>query len=121
MIINLTPHAIRVRLGPSNEPTPQEGDIVLPPSGSVARCQTTTEVVERREIATAISVPVFATTFGTVDGLPRRRDGVTLVVSTPVAQAAKRADVVSPLTDTTAIRKDGQVYAVRGFQTFARR
>lgn len=115
MLRNLTPHPLRVRIDPSADPSPLDSDLILVPSGSVARCQATTAFV-----ADADGIPVSATTFGAVEGLPTRQRGVTLVTSTLVAQAAKRADVVSPLTDGTAVRKDGQVYAVRGFQTFAR-
>jgi hypothetical protein len=108
VIINLTPHAISV--------ANSEGDVVmtLPPSGNVARVATSQEVV--RELA---GRPVVRTVFGEVTGIPEPVEGTVYLVSTLVAQAARRSDVVSPDTGPTAVRKDGQVVAVRGFQVFA--
>ena len=106
-IINATPHSISLANA--------EGDVVaeFAPSGIVARCATTTE-----EVGTLAGFPVKRTSFGAVHGLPEEKEGTIYIVSLLVAQALKgvRNDVVSPLTDTTAIRKDGQVVAVRGFQ-----
>jgi hypothetical protein len=106
-IINLTPHAINL--------ADDSGNVIatFQPSGNVARVATSQVVV--RELA---GRPVSRTTFGEVTGVPAPVDGVSYLVSTAVAQAAARPDVVSPDTGPTAIRKDGQVVAVRGFQTF---
>lgn len=115
MLVNLTEHAIRIRLDASNDPTPLASDVVLAPSGIVARCQATTSVIEVID-----GIPVSGTDFGAIEGLPLIQAGVILVTSTLVAQVARRSDTVSPLTDRTAIRTPaGQVFAVRGLQTFA--
>jgi hypothetical protein len=107
-VINLTPHAISV--------ANSEGGVVmtLPPSGNVARVATSQEVVWE-----LVERPVTRTVFGEVTGIPAPAEGIVYLVSTLVAQAARRPDVVSPDTGPTAVRKDGQVVAVRGFQVFA--
>jgi hypothetical protein len=107
-VVNLTPHAISV--------ADSEGNVVmtLPPSGHVARVATSQEVVWE-----LVGRPVTRTVFGEVTGIPEPVEGTVYLVSTLVAQAARRSDVVSPDTGPTAVRKDGQVVAVRGFQVFA--
>jgi len=107
-VINLTPHAISL--------AEVDGNVIetFAPSGTVARVATTSEVV-----AELMGRPVSRTSFGEVTGVPAPVEGVVYLVSTLVAQAARRPDVVSPDTGPTAIRKDGQVVAVRGFQAFA--
>jgi hypothetical protein len=108
VIINLTPHEINL--------ADEAGNVIatFPPSGQVARVAAS-QVVARK----LVGRPVSLTTFGEVTGVPAPVEGVFHLVSTAVAQAAKRPDVVSPDTGPTAIRKDGQVVAVRGFQVFA--
>jgi hypothetical protein len=108
-IINLTPHAINVRLNGR--------DITIPPSGQVARVASSSALV-----AEVDGIPVYRTVFGEIEGLPAPQDGIVLVTSTIVAQAAARlgrTDVVSPDTGPTAIRQDGQIVAVTRLQTFA--
>ena len=101
-IVNLTPHAIAVELS--------EGERrIFAPSGSIARVQSTSIVIGNVD-----GVPVSRATLGAVTGLPPAADGVIFLVSAMVAQAAQRADVVSPDTGPTAIRENGQVVAVRG-------
>lgn len=106
-IINATPHAISL----AND----AGEIVktYEASGLVVRCATSSEVVGELD-----GFPVKQSSFGSVVGLPEEKEGTTYLVSLMVAQALKgrRNDLVCPLTDATAIRKDGQVVAVRGFQ-----
>lgn len=106
-LVNVTPHSIVIR--------PPEGDeVTLLPSGVIARCSTSTEPV-----GSACGVLVVKATMGALQDLPAEEAGVLYVGSLVVALAAKaagRSDVVSPLTDATAIRKDGQVVAVRGLQ-----
>jgi hypothetical protein len=55
--------------------------------------------------------------FGPIEGLPGPEPGVIYVVSALVAQAARRADVVSPATGHPLARRDGggQVVSVPGF------
>lgn len=105
-ILNCTPHPINLVLEDGRE-------VVFPPCGTVARCATSQEVVGTLEGA-----PVARTVFGAVTGLPAPAPGVTLLVSSLVAQAANRPDVVSPDTGATALREGGVVKAVRGFQVF---
>ena len=52
-----------------------------------------------------------------VQGLPAPEEGVYLIVSALVAQAAKRADVVSPATGHPDVVRDqkGQIASVPGF------
>jgi hypothetical protein len=92
-----------------------EGNVVatFPPSGTTARLATSAEIV-----GSLMGCPITRTSFGEITGLPETKPGVVYLVSTLVAQAARRADVVAPDTGPTAVRKDGQVVAVRGFQTF---
>lgn len=106
-IVNLTPHAISTADADGNLLATYE------PSGSLARCAVSSETV-----ATVDGVAIRRTVFGEVTGIPAAQDGVLYLTSTLVAQAAKRADVVSPDTGPTAVRKDGHVIAVKGFQTF---
>lgn len=109
-LINLTPHEIVLR--------PDEGqEVVLPPSGQVARV-----AVSQQVVAMVGDIPIVATTFGDIEGLPEPRPGVLYVASTLVAQAAAergRRDVVSPDTGPTAVRdEEGRIVAVRRLQTF---
>jgi hypothetical protein len=107
IVINTTPHAINL--------ADKAGEVVrtYAPSGVVVRCSVSTEAVGELD-----GFPVQSSTFGEVSGLPPEMEGTIYIVSLLVAQAlkGKRGDIVSPLTDATAIRKDGQVVAVRGFQ-----
>lgn len=105
-IINLTPHTISV--------VDAEGNIKnIEASGQLARVATSSEVV-----ATVDGVEVRRTVFGAVTGVPAPSAGTLYLVSTIVAQAARRPDVVSPDTGPSALRQAGQVKAVRAFQTF---
>lgn len=109
-IVSVLPHEITVRL--------DGRDVVIPPSGQLARVATST-----REIATVDGIPIVATVFGEIVGLPEPQPGVLYLGSTLLAQAAARqgrTDVVSPDTGPTAIREDGQVVAVIRLQTFIR-
>lgn len=105
-LVNLTPHAINV--------AGTDGEVVLtvPPGGVIARVTTSQEVVGNID-----GIDVVKTTFGTVEGLPEPTAGTTYVVSSLVlGRCQDRDDVVAPDTGPTAIRKDGQVVAVRRFQ-----
>jgi hypothetical protein len=105
--INMTPHAIAL--------ADEAGNIIrtIEPSGSVARMTTSQEVVGVFD-----SIPFKRTVYGEIQGLPAQEEGVMLVVSTLIASAARRSDVVSPDTGPTAVRENGQVKAVRAFQVF---
>ena len=110
-IYNCTPHAIVVRKDDGSDTT-------FPPSGSVVRLATETKVAY-----TVDGIPVYRTTFGQPEGWPEEAQaGDVVIVSTLVAQheasGHQKFAVISPDTGPTAIRVDGQVVAVRGFQTF---
>jgi len=96
--INLTPHPINLNDGR-----------VFPPSGVVARVASSHTQFDADGIASVV--------FGDVTGLPDQQDGVCLIVSALVAQAAKRPDVVSPATGhPDAVRNDkGHIVSVPGF------
>lgn len=105
--INLTPHAINLANA--------DGEITLtiPASGQTARIASTQTVVGEIN-----GIPVRRTDWGQVEGLPEAQEGVVFVVSTLVAQAVRRADVVSPDTGPTDVREGGLVKAVRALQAF---
>ncbi len=108
-IVNCTPHAIVVR-------DAVEQDRIFPPSGILVRC-----AVRSVPCATVDGVPVVRSEMGDLEGLPEPEQGTVYIVSTPAAQKAAalgRPDVLSPDTGPTAIRENGQVKAVRGFQRF---
>ena len=108
-LVNLTPHAIVIRLADGTDRT-------IPPSGQTVRCQVRTEQLEPLD-----GISVVRSAFGDLEGLPAPEEGTVFITSTPAAQKAAvlgRTDVVSPDTGPTAIRENGQVKAVRGFQRF---
>ena len=88
-ILNLTPHAVSF--------VAEDGSLLMKvePSGQVARCKTETRVVAQVEVD-GILIPETETVFGDVEGLPDPEEGVIYLVSSLVAQAAKRDDVVIP-------------------------
>lgn len=99
-MLNLTPHAIRIRHADGTE-------MVFEPSGTVARV-TTEEVV----IADINGIPVVKRVTGDVTGLPE--NGVPCIVSSMVLTALTgQAGVYAPDTGSTAIRDDkGHIVAV---------
>ena len=119
-LINLTPHALRLRIDELNDAIPLESDIVLQPAGPAAR-------VDQRSIITGYvnAFPIKRTVFQEIYDLPNPEEGVVYIVSMLVAQQAKRDDVMSP---NTAPGQDirypadhklkGLTFAVRGFQQF---
>lgn len=89
-LINLTPHSITL--------CAPDGALLaeIAPSGQVARVTTTPGALT--EVA-GVPVPVAQpTAFGAVEGLPAAQASTFYIVSTLVAQVAKRADVLSPGT-----------------------
>jgi len=112
MIYNCTPHKIIIRN--------QDGtDTTFEPCGSVARVETQT-----RKIAEYGDIEIRYTEFGKITGLPEGLIFSDLViVSSVVAQAAEDTNgigctLVAPDTGPTAIRENGQIVAVTGFQMF---
>ncbi len=101
--VNVTPHAIVVRLADGSEQ-------VFPPSGVIARCSS-----KNIPCSSIEGVPCSKTSFGEVEGLPPPQEGVVYIASLLVRERSARSDVVSPDTGPTAIRENGQVKAVLGF------
>jgi hypothetical protein len=108
VIINLTPHA--VTLMPEGPGGPQ---VVLEPSGTVARC-----AVERESVSSVrvngVDIPINRTRFGQVEGLPEPRPGVLYLASALAAQAATasgRTDVV--MVDDPVRDDQGRVIGAR--------
>ena len=102
MLKNLTPHAVNV------------GEVILPPSGVVARVS-----ASYVECGTIENIPVYRQEYGSVVDLPDPEDGVVLVVSAIVAAALKgsRPDVVALATGHPEVRRNeqGQIQSVPGF------
>jgi len=83
-IVNLTPHSINIVMG--------NGEVrTIPPSGTIARCRETSEIV-----GDINGIPVIRKSFGNVEGLPDPSSGVIYITSALVANAARREDVVCP-------------------------
>jgi hypothetical protein len=100
MFVNLTPHLIRLS---------RNGDITEIVSAGLARVTITDEVIGEMD-----GFPVVAGTAGDVTGIPAPAEGNVFIVSAIVLAALNgtRPDVVSPDTGGSAIRKDGQIWAV---------
>lgn len=84
MFINLTPHVLNVKKTDGTY-------LTIAPSGTVARVATSTVTLPPID-----GVSVSSVLFGDVSDLPNPVDGVIYITSMLVAQAAKRADVLSP-------------------------
>ena len=84
-LVNLTPHAVTIVL-------PSGDTVTLPPSGTVARCSTSSEVVGEVN-----GIPVSRVSYGEVVGLPEMTPYTRFVVSGLVRSAVPhRGDVFSP-------------------------
>lgn len=83
-IVNLTAHQLTIERA-------LDVRVVVPPSGTVARCRATRDLVE-----TIDGIPVYRTVYGAVEGIPEPRAGVVYVASVLAARAAGRPDVLSP-------------------------
>jgi hypothetical protein len=91
---------------------------VIEPSGNVARVSTTTEHVGFTDgILVSRNVP------GEITGLPERKEGTILIVSSMVAAAAakkypERRDIYAPDTNRSVRDADGNIIGVSGLQVF---
>jgi len=104
--LNLTPHALSAVLEEEDGIT-----VVFPPSGTVARVAVRTET-----LPSLAGFRLQSQSFGRVENLPEpEADTVYIVSAMVLAQCKDRSDVVAPDTGKDAIRKDGQIVAVRGF------
>jgi hypothetical protein len=111
--LNLTPHTITIRRTGTLDDVLLE-DIVVPPSGTVARVATTETCT-----ATVDGVRFVRRKFGHVYGLPRYADGIddttvaVLVSSMVLAAVTGRPNTFAPDSGPSAIRDaDGHVVAV---------
>ena len=104
-IRNLTPHAIHV-LGEVNQVF-----LTLPASGVVARAATSRSCVGTVDVD-GVAVPVNATSFGDVTGLPDPQPGVAFVVSAITAQAVRDRDDVF-IVDDSVRDADGRIIGCR--------
>lgn len=123
-LINVTPHVLRIRMNSDNRVAePDMSDIVLEPSGAIARVSSINAVVDEIN-----GIPVVKAEFGEIFGLPDPADDIIYVASMLAAQKAAldgRTDVISP---NTAPKQDirypdghpqkGLTFAVLGFQRF---
>lgn len=100
-IVNCTPHAIVLNNGTTYQP-----------SGNIARVSS--EHVEQDAID---GIPCYNVVFGMVIGLPEPKKDTLYIVSSIVANATNRTDVIVPATGhKEAIRNDkGQIVSVPGF------
>lgn len=109
-LINLTPHEITIYLDGADP-------LVIPPSGMVARVAQEYVSVGNLDLGGGIAVPLVATQYGAIQGLPDPVDGVFYITSALVAQAAwsqGRKDVLAPDTGAGAVRDDqGRIVGVR--------
>ncbi len=106
-MLNCTPHLIRIM-------HPETGEVVeLPPSGFVARVATT-ETTTHVVVVGTLKVPAMVKEFGQVEGLPEFFSArQPIIVSGMVAAAMPGVSgVYAPDTGPSAVRKDGQVWAV---------
>lgn len=91
-ILNMTPHTVSIY---SSREDGAEATLVIPSCAQqgipVPRCS-------QRDIQvdSINGVPVFETTFGEVVDLPEMQEGVVLIVSRIVFNAAHRPDLVTP-------------------------
>ena len=87
-LINCTPHAVNVILS--------DGKVIsFPPSGIVPRCSQTNKSLGTISL-NGNEIPLTTTSFGDLVDLPDKVDGVFLIVSRLVANAANRDDLLVP-------------------------
>lgn len=114
MILNLTPHDINVVDGVDGVTIHQ-----IPASGQVARVAATPVIQGTLGLPGGVVIPVTSTVYGDVEGVPAP-GGEKFIVSSLVLDrlgAEYRGQAFAPDTGATAVRKDGQVVAVRQFRT----
>ena len=113
-IINLTPHDIGVIDG-------VDGVTVhtIPASGQVARVAATPVLQGTLGLPGGVVVPVTSTVYGDVEGVPAPGEEKFLVSSMVLDRLGPeyRGQAFAPDTGPTALRRDGQVVAVRQFRT----
>ncbi len=105
VLINMTPHAIRIKEG--------ESVTTYEPTGDVARV-----TVQNEQVGSANGAPISRPVYGKVEGLPAyQKQGMYYIVSMLVRSAMpERKDLLSPDSGPTAVRTpDGQIDYVVGW------
>lgn len=102
-LVNLTPHPV-VLLGLGG------GTVTIPPSGTVARCAVRREPLGRVDLE-GLAVPIRELEYWAVEGLPRPAPSTLYLVSSVVAQAVQRDDVV--IVDEVVRDEQGRVIGAR--------
>src|SRR2546421_11328064 len=95
--INLTKHAVRIRMNDNPLAEPDNTDIVVASSGTEANIATIRE--SGHEVG---GIPAVKISYGAISGLPEPQEGVAYIVSAltaPFASRAGRTDVFAPDTD----------------------
>jgi hypothetical protein len=104
-LVNLTPHAIKIRIN---------GEIIeVPPSGVITRVVSKDEIVDQID-----NIPVVLTKFGEVSNLPQPEENTYYLVSSLVAERVKRPDVLAPDTMTAERDEFGRIVCVNALRRF---
>jgi hypothetical protein len=107
MIVNLTPHEIKVLVSGN----PDEGDAefeIFPKSETPARCPASSVYV-----GTIGRIPIYQENLGAVENLPAPGQGTRYIVSRPVkAECGDRADLLVPFGHIRDA--DGNVVGCKG-------
>lgn len=106
-VVNLTPHEISVMVGDSIKR--------IPPSGKVVRVNSQCE-----PCGLLNGIPVVHCSEGIVRGLPDEEVGTVYLVSSVVAKAVNRKDILCPDTSDEGVIRDGNgfIVAVKRLQCF---
>lgn len=100
-IVNLTPHSIAF--------VKESGNLVIEPSGIIARVSTSTQVIGEID-----GVPVTETVFGEVENLPEPQEDTVFLVSSLVAQRVTgRSDVFIP--NESVRDSEGRIVGCKSF------
>jgi hypothetical protein len=104
---NMTPHMVAFLVG--------DTFIKIHPSGEVVRVNQRCE-----SVGDVLGIPVSLCSDGEIRGLPEPEEGVVIIVSSVVAKAARREDVLSPDTSDDGAIRDGQgnIIGVKRLQMF---
>lgn len=109
VLVNLTPHPVNILT--------EDGEIIVPPAGTVARCQQYREIIGHIEV-NGKQIPITRTRFGQVEGLPDPQPDTLYIVSALVAQACPdRRDLVIP--DDTIRDAEGRIVGCKALAVIA--
>lgn len=112
VLINLTPHDLHIYNGDD------EHVATIPAHGQVARCRQERQRVGEVHFPGAsgddVEIPINATSFGALEGLPDPAPGFYYIVSAITAQAAKAAGRTDVLITDDAVRdSEGRIIGCR--------